>query len=272
MKKKIGLFVVSLVCLVGGFILYKPYRTLELEEAGSEYGASIEYTEIGQDVDAAELADETDEVSESKVVVIDAGHQLKGDLSKEPIGPGASQTKAKVTYGNCGVKTGTPEYEINLLISLKLQAELESRGYTVIMCRTENDVNLSNSERAMIANDANADAFIRVHANGSEYSSVHGAMTMCQTAENPYNGDQYEASRLLSECVLEGVVDETGCKKQGVFEDDTMSGINWSQVPVTVIEVGYLSNADEEALLVTDDYQNLVAAGIADGVDAYFGQ
>ena len=267
MKKKIGLFVVSLVCLLVGFFLHEPYRTLELEEAGSEYGASIEYTDMDQ-----AMADEnsSEDLTYEKVVVIDPGHQLKGDLSKEPIGPGASQTKAKVTYGNCGVKTGTPEYEINLLISLKLQAELESRGYTVIMCRTENDVNLSNSERAMIANDANADAFIRVHANGSEYPSVHGAMGMCQTAENPYNADQYEASRLLSDCVLDGVVNKTSCKKQGVFEDDTMSGINWSQVPVTVIEVGYLSNADEEALLVTDEYQELIAQGIADGVDAYF--
>ena len=51
-----------------------------------------------------------------------------------------------------------------------------------------------------------------------------------------------------------------------------MSGINWSMVPVTIVEVGYLSNPDEEAKLVTDDYQQKVAVGIANGVDAYIAE
>ena len=207
-----------------------------------------------------------------KLVVIDAGHQAKANYEKEPLGPGSTELKTKVSSGTQGVATGLAEYKLNLTVALKLQVILEARGYETVMIRTTHDVNISNAERAQIANELQADIFLRIHANGSEDSSVNGIVTICQTKNNPYNQAFYDASYQLSKAVLDEMAEATGAKALYVWETDTMSGVNWCQGPVTIVEMGFMSNPEEDRKMATDAYQDLLAEGIANGVDRYFAQ
>ena len=153
----------------------------------------------------------------SYVIVIDAGHQSNAMLDTEPVGPGATETKAKVTGGTQGSVTGLAEYELNLRVAIALRDVLVGQGYTVIMVRETNEVEFSNAERAQLANAAGADLNIRIHANGDADASMRGAMMVCQTPNNPYNASIYKACRALADAVLAAYCQSTEIPVRNVW-------------------------------------------------------
>lgn len=208
--------------------------------------------------------------SEKKVIAIDAGHQSKGNYEEEPIGPGSDITKPKVSSGTQGAFTGVPEYKLNLIIAKKVKEELISRGYEVVMIRETNHVNISNKERADIANKSGADLFIRIHADGSSDPKVNGTSTLYPSKKNPYVSGLSKASYSLAKDIVDAICNNTGSKNRGPVARDDMSGINWCTIPVTIIEMGYMTNEKEDKLMQTKDYQNKIVQGICDGIDNYF--
>ena len=211
-------------------------------------------------------------VNENRIIVIDAGHQQKGSSDLEPNGPNSEVMKAEVTWGARGIYTGQAEYELNLSVALLLRDVLIRRGYSVVMIRETNHVNISNMARAEIANKYQADAFIRIHGNSWTDESMSGAMTICHSRQNPYVDclAHYEESQQLSKLILDEFCAQTGIKKLEIREMDDMTATNWSQVPTTIVEMGFLSNTADDRLMATDYFRQEAAVGIADGLDAYF--
>ena len=203
------------------------------------------------------------------VVVLDPGHSAVVASGYEPLGPGSSQLKEKDTSGTQGVATGVEEYKLNLSIGLQLRTLLQKRGFKVVMTRTNSKVALSCIDRAKVANKAKADAYIRIHANGSDNSSISGALTICTTRNSPYISSMYRKNKALSEAVLNAYVSATGCRKEYVWETDSMTGNNWSKVPTTIIEMGYMSNPSEDRRMQQSSYQKKMVRGIANGIENY---
>ncbi len=214
----------------------------------------------------------TDVPSGKHIVVIDAAHQLKNNNETEPIGPGASATEKKVNSGAEGVATYTPEYQFNLDIAQMLKTELEKRGYGVYMVREENDVMISNAERALIANNQ-GEIVLHLHGNSDDRGSIKGIMAFCPSGDNAFL-----SSDLIGDCnklcgdILKELEASTGAKNWGTILIDTFPELNWTKIPAARVEVGYLSNPDEDRLLQTAEYRAKIIQGLADGIDRYFGE
>ena len=205
------------------------------------------------------------------VVVINAAHQSKYSSETEAIGPGAATTKVKAITGATGVKSGTPEYKINLEIAGLLRDELISRGYEVYMIRESNDVDISDAERAQIANKQ-GEIVIHIHCNADDAEGIKGIMAFYPSKDNAYVGNLSDSCKALSTALLTGLEAATADKNWGPIALDNQTALNWTKIPASHVEVGYLSNIEEDALLQTEEYRTKIARGLADGVDMYFGQ
>ncbi len=82
----------------------------------------------------------------------------------------------------------------------------------------------------------------------------------------------YDDSNSLSQCILDAYCDATGFENRGVTYADNMTGINWSTIPVTIVEMGFMTNESDDLKMSNPDFQDTMASGIADGIDAYFAE
>ncbi|WP_253205936.1 N-acetylmuramoyl-L-alanine amidase family protein [Clostridium estertheticum] len=203
----------------------------------------------------------------AKVVVIDPGHASITSLEQEKQAPGSTIMKIKEPGGAQGINTKTPEYVVNMAVAVRLKGLLIKKGYTVIMTKTENKQMLGNIARAQVGNDSKANLVIRIHADSNDNSSVSGASMLVPT--DTENTDPiYKVSKQYGQVVFRNLINNVGMNDRGVVERDDMTGFNWSKVPVILVEMGFLSNTSEERLLITEAYQDKLAKGLAEGIDA----
>lgn len=203
------------------------------------------------------------------VICIDPGHQTKGDMSQEPVAPGSSEKKFKVSWGTQGVATKIPEYELTLSASKILKKDLEQMGFKVIMTRETNDVHITNSERAIFANDNNADLVIRIHADGSDDSSTTGASLHIPSQDSQYTSKIYPDS---NECakLISLQMKQDGFKVNSIYQRSDLTGFNWSKVPVVLVEMGFMSNPEEDQKMAETSYQEKMMKSVAEGAQSYF--
>jgi N-acetylmuramoyl-L-alanine amidase len=200
-------------------------------------------------------------------IVIDPGHDLRPNLETEPIGPGSRRRKIKDGGGTRGVVTGTPEHQVNLLIAQQLSDELFDRGYCAVMTRTTSSGrSIGNVARARIANRARAALFVRIHADGSTDRSRHGTAMLYPAFHWGWTDDILPESKTAARVMQRELVRALGSRDLGTVARSDLTGFNWSDVPVVLAEVGFLSNPREDRLLSTRAYRRRAARGLAQGI------
>lgn len=280
MKKKVIYIVMALVLLTAIataatiYISKNPAGTKRktVQPAAASKNVVREMMNVDEMRDKMDLKEGQETAKEKNITIaIDPGHQGSHvDMSaQEENAPGSGIMKQKATSGTTGSYTGLPEYQLNLDISLKLRDKLESLGYSVVMAREDNDTAISNKERAQLANESGADICVRIHANGSENPASQGALCLITSQSNPYTGDLYAESYRLADAVLAAYCEATGFANQGIQTNDTMTGINWSEVPVIILEMGFMTNEHDDTKMADAAFQEKMADSIAEGIENY---
>jgi N-acetylmuramoyl-L-alanine amidase len=213
------------------------------------------------------------EAARSPVVVIDPGHDLRANSGTEPIGPGSATRKIKDGGGTRGVVSGLSEAALNLRVALLLRPLLARAGVRVVMTRTRNaGPSMGNIARARIANRADARLFLRIHADGSPDPSARGSHTLYPALRHGWTDDVYARSRRAARIVQSEMVRALGFPDRGLQERSDFTGFNWSDVPVILVELGFMTNPTDDRLLATAAYQRRAALGLCRGTLSYLGR
>lgn len=155
------------------------------------------------------------------------------------------------------------EKQINLQIAKKAQKILEKAGYKVGMVR-EDDTFVKLGERAEYANQKEAEVYVSIHCNSSESGEGSGIETY-------YAEEKAESSQKLAELVQKNVILQTNARDREA-RTANYAVISKTEMPAALIEIGFLSDTEECALLQEEDYQDKIAAGIAEGIIDYLNE
>lgn len=192
----------------------------------------------------------------NKVIILDAGHGKPDE--------GAQSSN------------GTTEAETNLKITLKVQSLLEQSGATVVLTRSDENAiyDLDKTtlrqkkisdihNRVKIGNESSADIFVSIHLNKISQQQYYG--WQCFYKQND------EKSTALAKSLQKNLNDSIQKENKRVsMKLDNVYIIKHVEIPISIVECGFLSNPEEETQLLSDDYQNRLAWGIYNGIMDYF--
>lgn len=202
------------------------------------------------------------------LICLDPGHGTPPAIGRqvEPIGPGSKVMKIKDGGGATG------EAAVALAIARRTRSLLLARGYRVAMTRTGPTFrygNGGNIARAQFCNRRHAALMVRIHADGSSNTSLHGISTLVPALHRGWTDDIYAPSLRAGRSIQRALVGATGAADRGVVRRSDLTGFNWANVPAVLVETGFLTNPTERRLLHTGAYQQRVAAGILAGVAGF---
>lgn len=237
---------------------------------GSAEPAVTEEELVDPPLEEDAVSDDAEQLPLSDVVIcLDPGHGITSASRQEAVSPLSSETKPAYVSGAAG--NSQTEEALNLAVAEMARDELEALGAQVVLTRQTNEATVSNIERAQIANQAGADLCIRIHADGSEDSSVYGMSMQVPAGSLLGTPSIEEPSARAAEIILQAVTEATGARSRGLAQRSDLTGFNWSEVPCVLLEMGFLSNPEEDARLAQTEYRQQIASGIAEGVCRWMG-
>lgn len=200
-------------------------------------------------------------------IVLDPGHSKNPGTEKEKISPDSNEMKLKDTSGSVGLISKKNEYEIAMDVTLKLKELLEKDGYTVVLTKDNVENPLSSIERAEFGNRENANLMIRIHCDSFSNSNAKGASMLVPKQRGYITKEISEKSIEYGKNIIEEYTKKTGLNNRGLQYRSDLTGFNWSKIPVVLLELGFISNPEEDKFLSSEENINTIAEGIKDGIE-----
>jgi N-acetylmuramoyl-L-alanine amidase len=199
------------------------------------------------------------------LICLDPGHGTAPAIAgqREPIGPRSRVTKIKDGGGADG------EAEVVLAIANRARVLLRRSGYRVVMTRSGPTYRGGNVERARFCNRQGAALMLRIHADGSSDPSRRGVSTLYPARRRGWTDDIYAPSLRAAKAIQPWLARMTGAPDLGLVQRSDLTGFNWADVPVVLVETGFMSNATEGRRLRSSAYQWRVAQGLVRGVATF---